>query len=105
MATQEWFPDLLAPVVKERVEFLILESADAVSRKEVSQGSRVVEPLCLEAPQHLVHNTGFCRQVVEVVVTNAKKYTVPLLGEVVKIPPLALWKEYFSMQGHCTTES
>ena len=34
-----------------------------------------------------------------------KSHLLTLLEEVVRIPPLVLWKEYFFMQGHCTTES
>ena len=99
---KEWFPDLLGLLAEKPQEPLFLGPTVASSQKKVFQESEVTEPSHVAAIQQLIYRAHFSREVAEAIMTSIvlQNHSSSLSGEVVKILPLVLWKEYFSLQGH-----
>ena len=78
-----------------------MKSVSSVSHKKISQRFKVAVPTYMEVIKWLV----FCKEVAEVITTDLRKSTAYLSGNMVSILPLVSWTEYWSMHGHCTTDS
>ena len=60
----------------------------------------------MEVIEFLFRKAGFLKVVAEVIASDLRRSTACLLpGKVVQLPPLVSWKEFHSMQDHCSTDN